>query len=268
MALRQFAVFMNAGSYVISPKLSGAVLIWRRSIARIVPSWTGSSYVLPVRLSVIEIVSAIGDFRFQTSDFRLSSSGSSTGSAATLYVPSAQRARSCSLHRSLQNGRQVSSTACRRQKTQSDCDIALFYTRISCGSVAFGGVVADVLGQDHEDDVLGDVGRVVADAFEVAGDQDQVERRLDGRGILQHVGQQLPENLRLQRVERIVLVEDVLGELGVAAHEGVQRVAEHALGDGRHARDVDELLDRRVADVLPRRFGDVDREVADPDRKS
>src|SRR5258708_5290834 len=60
MALRQFAVFMNAGSYVISPKSSGDALIWRRSIARIVPSWTGSSYVFPVRLSTIEMVSAIG----------------------------------------------------------------------------------------------------------------------------------------------------------------------------------------------------------------
>jgi hypothetical protein len=38
MALRQFAVFMKAGSYVISPKSSAPVLIWRRSMARIVPS--------------------------------------------------------------------------------------------------------------------------------------------------------------------------------------------------------------------------------------
>src|SRR5437588_8795358 len=59
MALRQFAVFMNAGSYVIRPKSSGPALIWRRSIARIVPSWIGSSYFFPVRLSTIVSVSAI-----------------------------------------------------------------------------------------------------------------------------------------------------------------------------------------------------------------
>ena len=40
--------------------------------------------------------------------------------------------------------------------------------------------VAHVPRRDHEDDVLGDVGGVVADALEVARDQDQVERRLDG----------------------------------------------------------------------------------------
>src|ERR1017187_1293248 len=57
IALRQLAVFMNAGSYVMSPKSSGPALICRRSIARIVPSWTGTSYFLPVRLSTIVSVS-------------------------------------------------------------------------------------------------------------------------------------------------------------------------------------------------------------------
>ena len=47
------AVFMNAGSYVMRPKSVGCSLIWRRSIARIVPSLIGRSYDLPVRLSVI-----------------------------------------------------------------------------------------------------------------------------------------------------------------------------------------------------------------------
>src|SRR2546423_11558314 len=59
MALRQLAVFMNAGSYVIIPKSSEPTLICRRSIARMVPSWIGSSYFLPVRLSTIVSVSAI-----------------------------------------------------------------------------------------------------------------------------------------------------------------------------------------------------------------
>ena len=59
------AVFMNAGSYVMSPKSSSPVLIFLRSSARIVPFSIGSSYVFPVRLSVIVIVffSAIRSFR-------------------------------------------------------------------------------------------------------------------------------------------------------------------------------------------------------------
>ena len=69
----------------------------------------GSSYFLPVRLSVIVSVSAI----------RFSSGSIMTGSAGTRYDSSAHRARSCNLHRSLQNGRQAGSTGCRRQKTHN-----------------------------------------------------------------------------------------------------------------------------------------------------
>src|SRR5687768_3321962 len=50
---------MNAGSYVIIPNSSAATLIWRRSVALIVPSWIGTSYFLPVRLSVIVSVSGM-----------------------------------------------------------------------------------------------------------------------------------------------------------------------------------------------------------------
>src|SRR5688572_2899279 len=53
MRLWQAAVFVKAGSYVIRPKSSSPVLIWRRSMARMVPCLTGISYVLPVRLSVM-----------------------------------------------------------------------------------------------------------------------------------------------------------------------------------------------------------------------
>src|SRR5215218_474087 len=59
MRLRHAAVFMNAGSYVTRPPSSWPILIWRRSVARMAPSAIGSSYVLPVRLSVIVSVSAI-----------------------------------------------------------------------------------------------------------------------------------------------------------------------------------------------------------------
>ncbi len=123
--------------------------------------------------------------------------------------------------------------------------------------------MADVAGGDHEDHVFGDVGGVVADAFQVPRDQDQIERRLDRRGILKHVGQQLAEDLRLERVELVVFIEHALRERRVAADECVERVAQHALRDHRHLGDVDQPLDRRVDRVAKRRLGDVDRQVAD-----
>src|SRR5207247_1340818 len=82
--------------------------------------------------------------------------------------------------------------------TQADSVTILFYM---CGAGRAGlsavqiRVVPDVPRGDDEDDVLGDVGRMVADALEMPRDENQVERRLDGRRILQHVGEQLAENL-------------------------------------------------------------------------
>ena len=49
---------MKAGSYVIRPKSSSSTLMSRSASARIVPSSIGTSYVRPVRLSVIVRVSA------------------------------------------------------------------------------------------------------------------------------------------------------------------------------------------------------------------
>jgi hypothetical protein len=57
IVLRQLAVFMKAGSYVIRPKSSGPVFIFRNSGAGIAPSLIGISYCLPVRLSVTVKVS-------------------------------------------------------------------------------------------------------------------------------------------------------------------------------------------------------------------
>ena len=97
------AVFMNAGSYVIMPNSSGVTLIWRRSVALMVPSWIGTSYCLPVRLSVIVSVSAIWKVPGANVPTVLTvrrcsglgvvrSSSGSVGSAGTLYPPVSQRA--------------------------------------------------------------------------------------------------------------------------------------------------------------------------------
>ncbi len=48
---------MNAGSYVMRPKSSSSTLMSRSASARTVPSSIGTSYVRPVRLSVIVSVS-------------------------------------------------------------------------------------------------------------------------------------------------------------------------------------------------------------------
>src|SRR3954453_10351418 len=56
-AERHDAGFVYAGAYVIRPKSSSSTLIWRKSMARTVPSVISISYVWPVRLSVTVSVS-------------------------------------------------------------------------------------------------------------------------------------------------------------------------------------------------------------------
>ena len=121
----------------------------------------------------------------------------------------------------------------------------------------------DVPRLDDEDDVLGDIGGVVADALEVAGDQNQVDGGLDRPRIAQHVGQQLAKNLILQRVEPVVLPQHRLRQTDVARDEGVERLAQHLERQLTHPRQIDQRLDRRMQEVALRRLADVDGEVAD-----
>ena len=57
---------------------------------------------------------------------------------------------------------------------------------------------------DDEDDVLGDVGRVIANPLKMSRYQDEIDRGLDDPLIAEHVGDQLPENLVSQPVQPVV----------------------------------------------------------------
>src|SRR5215813_5825790 len=122
--------------------------------------------------------------------------------------------------------------------------------------------MTDVERRDHEDHVFGDVGCVVADAFEMTGNQNEVERGLDGPRIVEHELQEVPEDLRLQAIESVILVQDLSRERHVSAYERIERVSQHLLCDVAHLRNVDQLLDRRVQGVTLRGFCDVDGQIA------
>src|SRR5271165_3468439 len=113
-------------------------------------------------------------------------------------------------------------------------------------ALAGGGVV----------DGLGDVGRVIADALEVPGDEQQVRARRDVARIVHHVGDQLAEDRRVEVVDHAVRAPDLLGQSGVALADGVDHRLEVPLhhtshvGQGREAerqrvvRQHDGALDR------------------------
>ena len=138
--------------------------------------------------------------------------------------------------------------------TSNECLCCL--AAVDCG-------VADVLALDDVDDVFGDVGGVVADAFEVFGDEDQFEGREDDAGVAHHVGEEFAEDLVAVVVDLVVHGENFLGQLDVAADDGVEGVADHFFGDFAHAREIDVGFHARVAQDADAGLRDVDGLVAD-----
>src|SRR5204862_4620233 len=116
-----------------------------------------------------------------------------------------------------------------------------FYQSGACEKLlaAVDGGVADVLALDQVDDVLGDVGGVVADALEIFGDEDQFEGGKDDAGIAHHVGEQFTENLIAVVVHLIVGGKDALCKLHVAADDSGEGVADHFLEPSAQTRQTD-----------------------------
>src|SRR5690348_2717010 len=128
---------------------------------------------------------------------------------------------------------------------------------------AVEGGVADVAAGDEVDDVFGDVGGVVADAFEIFGDHDEFEGREDDGGIFHHVGEQLAKELIAKAIDLVVTLEDGLREFLVAADKRVEAIADHGFGEFAHARKIDVRLYLRVAHDAHGGMGDVDGLIAD-----
>jgi hypothetical protein len=149
-----------------------------------------------------------------------------------------------------------------RARSHSLASLALLCLWFRVGLAAVDGGVTNVLALDDVDDVFGDIGGMVADALEVFGDEDELESGKDDAGIAHHVGEQLAEDLIAVVIDLIVHGEDFLGELDVAADDGVQRIADHFFGNFAHARQVDVGLHARMTQDANRSLGDVDGLVA------
>jgi hypothetical protein len=71
--------------------------------------------------------------------------------------------------------------------------------------------VAHVPRRNDEDDVLGDVGCVIRDPFEMPGDKYEVQRSLDCPGVVELVAQEITKDLHFQVVQRFFAVRVVFG---------------------------------------------------------
>ena len=92
----------------------------------------------------------------------------------------------------------------------------------------------------QRDRALGDVGRIVGDPFDVAGD---AQRADDAAQVARHrlaQGQHadgLVVDLALDRIDLLVRLDDVRGQLGVALDDRLDRVGDLAFRQAAHAGD-------------------------------
>jgi hypothetical protein len=123
--------------------------------------------------------------------------------------------------------------------------------------------VTDVLALDNVDYVLGDVGSVVADTFEIFGDEDEFKCRENHTGIAHHVSQEFAENLIAVLIDLIVASHDFLSELDVTTNHRIQRIPDLLLDYFGHAGQIDVGLDAGMTKDAQRTLGDVDGLIAD-----
>ena len=121
----------------------------------------------------------------------------------------------------------------------------------------------DILALHNVDDIFGNVGGMIADAFEVFGDENQLEGGKNDAGISHHVGQQFAKDLVAILVNLIVGGHHFLCQFNVATNHSVKRIANLFFDEFGHARQVNIGFDAGMAKNAQGALCDVDGLIAD-----
>jgi hypothetical protein len=130
-------------------------------------------------------------------------------------------------------------------------------------SAAIKRRMAYVASGDKVDYVLGNIGGVIANAFEVLGDEHELESREHHRGIFHHVGEKFAEDLIADAVHLIIALHDATGQVLILANDRIQAVAHHAFDQFAHTWQVHVGLDLGMAKNARSGLSDIDGLIAD-----
>jgi hypothetical protein len=131
-------------------------------------------------------------------------------------------------------------------------------------AAVLGPLGRQIMAGDEVVDGLGDIGRMVADALDILGHEQEMRAERDVARILHHVGQELAEERRVERIDMAVALPDVERTLEVVLRIGVEHVLEllhDEIGDVLHADD--DLLGLEAVRDGENALGAVLRHVAD-----
>jgi len=87
--------------------------------------------------------------------------------------------------------------------------------------------VTDIESTHPENDVFGNVGGVVGDAFEMASSQDELQVGGHARDVLGHALEQIFKDTVAILIDNIVAFQDLRGQLRVAKDQCTQAAADH-----------------------------------------
>jgi phosphate transport system substrate-binding protein len=88
--------------------------------------------------------------------------------------------------------------------------------------------VANILGRCSEDGILGDVGRVITDAFDIASNEHEIEVIADTRGIRRHACGESVDDAMMQSIELAVALFEGAGQHFIAIGEATDAIAENS----------------------------------------
>src|SRR6202051_1863626 len=111
--------------------------------------------------------------------------------------------------------------------------------------------------QNPENYVLGNVGSVVRDAFQVAGHQERIYCLLSHLRLFVHLSHHHNKSFILHTVDDVIHFQNSLGEFCFAFHERLQCAPHHGAYRGRHPTDIDRQLDGWQFNHVHDALGDV-----------
>ncbi|CDN42745.1 hypothetical protein BN871_BW_00170 [Paenibacillus sp. P22] len=103
---------------------------------------------------------------------------------------------------------------------------------------------------------------MVGDPFDIAADKAEQHRLVDRTGILDHDREHLPDDLRIEGIDDVVVLRHLVGQIHILLHVGLDGFENHRLHGLRHARQVDQRLDQLLAVQSHDDLGDVDGQIA------
>jgi hypothetical protein len=123
--------------------------------------------------------------------------------------------------------------------------------------------VADIGALHPEDHILGDVGGVVGDSFQVARYEERVKSLANHIRALIHRLYQLDEGIVLHAIDHVIHLKYGLRELGFAFDESFERPANHGAHGCAHASNIDWQIGGRKFSHVHNTLSDVYGLVAD-----